>query len=381
MKNFKVNNDGKYDIRIETADASENVQIMDERVNFNLIKTDEEEDPNQEENYTEKVESKTDSEASGNNEEESADGSDTAPGSKEQDVTYKDGQELSISLNYPVLMLTLTHYNFADLKATVTPKNAKVRFESKKESIATVSSKKGKVRAKGYGTTKIIATATYKGKTAKATCNIRVIGPSTLKTSDSGPYVNTRENGSPKTYYIRNYESSKDLEVTKWSNKRTEAQHWSNEEVESYINNAAYLIKTYPNKFDESKEQKFYIRGATSGRTVPSTVKQYVKPKNEIVVNGGKYILLFTTKNQCLYLLKRNNDGVWKLEERVVASAGYYWGPKYSNYLVSGHNIGYYAFEHKGPGTTDTRPTNAVHTGTTYGRPASGGCILSLIHI
>ena len=110
------------------------------------------------------------------------------------------------------------------------------------------------------------------------------------KTSDSGAFHFEKDG---KTYYIRGY------------NTKTKSvqgnQSWSNAEVASYINNVEDIFKRFPNKFSESKPGNYYY--------YPTSEKNFEKvarnKKGQIAPT--EYLLLFTTKNQWLYLLKRNS--------------------------------------------------------------------------
>ena len=77
--------------------------------------------------------------------------------------------------------------------------------------------------------------------------------------------------------------------------------------------------------------------------------------------------------------MKLNDDGVWELDERIVCSAGYTWGAQFSKYLSFGYmtprNGGIYSIHPKNAGDSSRNDSNSIHTGYTYGRPASLGCI------
>ena len=106
------------------------------------------------------------------------------------------------------------------------------------------------------------------------------------------------------------------------------------------------------------------------------------KPQGELVTKGGKYIILFTTKNQCLYLLKKNSKGQWKLDTKVVASGGYYWDlskkdgvfGKVITYANSAYGLALHPHDSGKPSTSKVDYTNAFHLGAVPGYPTSGGC-------
>ncbi len=270
----------------------------------------------------------------------------------------------------------IKEFGYTNVK--VVPSTAKVTYSSSNTKVATVSST-GKIVAKGYGTAKITATAENNGAKASVVCNLRVIVPMTQKTSDSGAFKNYRENGATyRTYYIRYYNPTTKKINTKVNGKKV-SQHWSDEEVEAYVNNAEWLVKNYPDKFGESKKMTYYHFTEYANKNKYVTV---TKPKGELVTKGGKYILLFTTKNQCLYLLKKNSAGKWKLDTKIVASGGYYWDlskkdgvfGKVITYANGGYGFALHPHDSGKPSTSKVDYTNAFHLGVVPGYPTSGGC-------
>ncbi len=289
-----------------------------------------------------------------------------------------DTSRVVISTTKQTVMLDKNHYNFTFFDVTVKPSTAKVTYKSSNTKVATVSNK-GKIVATGYGTAKITATAENNGAKASVACNIRVITTMKEKTSDSTAFVNRKGTHAGEVYYIRNYKTK--TNVKNWSQKKINEQHWSDEEVESYINNMAWIQKTYQDKVDwsEVKQQTFYTHGISYNTNKPTKHKSWVKPKGEITSKNAKYLLLFTSKNQCLYLLQRNNKGTWNVNYKIVSSGGYYWGSyskcvSYAKIDTANTTAGV-SFYMKPSGNSDMNRTNSLHPGACYGVVDSLGCI------
>ncbi len=223
----------------------------------------------------------------------------------------------------PIVMLDKAHYNFTILDTQAEPKNAKVTYTSSNKKVATVNSK-GKIVAKGYGTATITATGSINGTSKSAKCEVRVIAKATEKTKDSGAFRET--NHTPNsTLYIRNYSTSK---------KRIDPDKsgsWSTEEVESYINNGEWILREY----GKARESKYYEYKAGTYYYFGSPYHAYSANKKAGDISPTDWILLFTSKNQWVYILHRQSDGKWKQEVAMQASGGYYWGPRYDAYLGS----------------------------------------------
>ena len=77
------------------------------------------------------------------------------------------------------------------LKVKNISKKTKVTWKSKNKKIATVS-KKGKVKAKKAGTTKITASFRYQGKKYVKTCKVRVIKKKTVVVTKTPTKVSTK---------------------------------------------------------------------------------------------------------------------------------------------------------------------------------------------
>jgi len=269
---------------------------------------------------------------------------------------------VTIKLDKDVQMLDVNHYKFTILEATTTPKNSKIKWTSSNEKVVKISNttkNKAKVTATGYGTAKVTATINLNGKTATAKCNFRVITTMKEKTPDSGKYLNYKEKKPPVAYYIRGYK-----------NKNSRSKSWSKAEVESYINNAAWLLKMYPDKFTEGGARKYYYYINGRERVIN-------KKKGEIALKNNA-IIFFSSKNQWLYLLKRNSKGKWVIDEAMRSSGGYYWGgfDKYigrTGYDYGGTTFSMYKYAGE-RGTSINR--NALHLSNLIpGYPTSGGCI------
>ncbi len=283
---------------------------------------------------------------------------------------------ITISLDKKTLMLDKHHYKNAQLKATVTPSNAKVTYSSSNTKVVSVNKNTGWITAKGYGTAKITATAKVGNKTKTAKCNIRVITTMREKTSDSEQFDMYRKDlGGWLYYYLRYYDRQ--------TKKVTKNASWTNAEVESYINNAEWLVKKYPSKYYEAKKYTYAYFPTFDNK---DTGKKIVtKPYGQLCMNGkhGKYILLFTTKNQWLYLLKKEN-GVWKIDAKARSSSGYNWGVTsngtFHKYITRSNNdcglafMTYFPIESR-PKYAGVVGTNAVHIGNTFGYPTTSGCL------
>ena len=155
----------------------------------------------------------------------------------------------------------------------------------------------------------------------------------------------------------------------------TQTVQFTRAEIESYVENAAYLINTYPTSFNgQSKEQNLYLyplRGGTHTRVVMN------KKAKEIDANG--WIILFTSKNQHLWLLQKQN-GKWKVVEDMRASAGSECGGS-CKWTTVEYQDSAYGFKWNGYNNSSlntSKASNAIHNSTTgcdEGVPTSNGCI------
>ena len=268
------------------------------------------------------------------------------------------GENENIKINVNVLMLDNVYYNFADLYATIntnlayTDENIYWKIEDTNVAVfskdskyySSLRGKNVKVRGNGFGDTKITASLPN-GDTA--TCNIKVIISSKEKAPEGdiaapvAKYDNVVYHRSDRPYYIRK-----------------ESISWGNDYVESYINNAAKLIRTYPDydrfkgeaaaktiytykqndnfkiNFDDEKKKKKSVK---AGHIHKQTDRMKCGKFDEIVfekeageMSPNGYLFFFTCKNQWEYLLvlekptekwdERTNR--WKVLDAKMSSAG-----------------------------------------------------------
>lgn len=291
-----------------------------------------------------------------------------------------------ISLDRTKLMIDNCHYNVAELVAT-TQNNTKVTWESSNPKIAAVN-QKGVVKGLTYGKVTITAsTVDASGKTHKAECETKVITKVTEKPSNVKYQAYNKKTGGA-TYYLIHGTMGKDF-------------------VEAYINNAADLIKKYPDNknwkkeaskltihtyrqknvkitYDDKKKTIKNVSGAKypqSSSFHPSSnsnfeYKTLTKPAGEM--SPTNYIFFFCHQNQWEYLLKKNSStGKWECICEKESSAGYCRN-EFNDYLAIFFNGPYklcytYRYYSKGASTSQ----NLVHwdTGRRTGVPTSGGCI------
>ena len=325
---------------------------------------------------------------------------------KEMALSASEG----IALDRTNILLDIKHYNFAELVASLdyskllkegeTKSDIKLKWESSNTDIATVNNngrvkaqkkKDGKGNLISQGTAFITVTVVDKNgnpvlvndKKAQATCNIKVMASGNEKTGLKGEKKYSTPQGHD-CYVIKNL-------------------YYTPTEIESYITNAEMLLKKYPNKFDEAKEttintfrQKEKYRNFCFGKNSDSSYyrngnhnypKEYffnhkiiIKEEGRIDANG--YLMIFTSKTQHLYLLKKQS-GEWKVTYDANVSGGYDFGG-------NGQRISYYTtvyrYESLGPTVTwkkwnESKPnirSNALHASTVginSRQPTSMGCI------
>ncbi len=292
-----------------------------------------------------------------------------------------------ISLDRSVVMLDNTYYNFADLEAKLTPnttyksnnitwkiKNTSVaKFKKDGKEYSTLTGSKVQVLGKGYGTTTI--TASLPNGNAKE-CKIRVI---------THAYNNCKGDRVYKEAYGKQQYINSNLKITK-------------EEIEAYINNGAKIVKDYPNKFPyEYPKQTLYVWEAKNldkaynhynyKKQNPSASEfkrtAMTKEKGQIDMNG--YVLVFLSKNQHLYLLKKNSKGVFKLTYSQTSSGGYeiaqkkfdtYLATYYKNKEINAKIYAHLSISRQGNQKDSPKIwSNALHPGTIPGYPTSHGCI------
>lgn len=337
----------------------------------------------------------------------SSDGEITAKGEGTATITAKTKNNISascevsidatkISLDRTILMIDNTHYNIADLKATLTSKalyNGKNITWSIDNPGIVKFQKDGKKHSKITGTenaqivglkfgTATLTVSIPNGK--KATCKIKVI-TSSKENTGKDRRVDWDHGGTIFTFFLR---------------KGT----WGNKYVEAYVNNAAKIVKKYQNsKFkDEAAErivwtyrQKSVVINAdkkakrilsTSGPQYGNTVtprynsdfeeKAMKRKKGELSPNN--YLLLFTSKNEWAYLFNKNKSGEWKLICSKEAAAGY-CRDEFEKYLSLFRRSGFLDLElsYMDCSRDQTTYQNSVHKdiGSIQGEPQSGGCI------
>ena len=180
---------------------------------------------------------------------------------------------------------------------------------------------------------------------------------------------------------------------------------WGNDYVESYVNNAAWLVRTYGSnpkntyaKEYAAKSFKVYrkkglkitanhntqlITKVSGGKaTFPSrshsgkwNKSTVVKDAGEICTRNG-YVFLFTSKNQWGYLLQKDGSGKYKIRCAMKLSAGdcidvyesYFIDMYYSQLGLTMDSKQY------GCGWHNTWSTAHCDTSGVYGRPSSHGC-------
>ena len=292
-----------------------------------------------------------------------------------------------ISLDRSVIMLDNTYYNFADLEATLTSnttyKSNNITWKIKNTSIAkfkkdgkeysNLTGNKVQVIGKGYGTTTITASLPN-GNTKE--CKLRVI---------THAYNNCKGDKVYKEAYGKKQYINSNLKITK-------------DEIEAYINNGAKIVKEYPNKFPyEYPKQTFYVWEAKNlnkaynhynyKKQNPSASEfkrtTMTKEKGQIDING--YVLVFLSKNQHLYLLKKNSKGIYTLTYSQISSGGYEIGQKkfdtylstyYKNQVMNAKIYAHLSISRQGNQKDSPKIwSNAVHPGVIPGYPTSHGCI------
>ena len=315
-----------------------------------------------------------------------------------------------IELDRKNILLDIKHYNFADLQVSLdydkllkegeSKESIKLKWESSNTDIATVNNN-GRVKAQkkkdnkgnliSQGTANIIVTVVDKNnnpilvnnKKAQDICTIKVMASGNEKTGLKGEKKYSTPQGHD-CYVIKKL-------------------YYSPEEIESYITNAEMLLQKYPNKFDEAKEttintfrQKEKYRNFYFGKNSDSSYyrngnhnypKEYffdhkIIKKKEGRIDANGYLMIFTSKTQHLYLLKKQS-GKWKVIYDDNVSGGYDFGG-------NGQRISYYTtvyrYENIGPTVTwkkwnESKPnirSNALHASTvgiSSRQPTSMGCI------
>lgn len=314
--------------------------------------------------------------------------------SNDDDVVDPGNGEIALDRNK--LMIDNTHYNFADMKAGVNSESGykakDVTWTIDDPSVAKFQksgkyhkkiSGSGSVRVVGlkFGTTTISAKLPN-GSTAK--CKLKVI-TSSKEQAKGDRFVNWLHGNTYFPFYLH---------------KGT----WGDEYVEAYVNNAAKIVKKYQDskfkneaaqktvwcyrqkslKFsvDSKKKKVTGISGNEYGTLTPIGHWDFqetgkVKKKGELSPND--YILLFTSKNQWAYLLKKNpKTGEWEVKSSRESAAGYN-RDTFEGYLCIMKKEGFIgpAVTYERWGRGESSYQNAVHKDFTsvQGQPQSAGCI------
>ena len=277
----------------------------------------------------------------------------------------------TVKLDRTVLMLDKDHYKTAYLKATLsstaiykaknitwkTSDASVVAFTKNGKNVSSTTGANVTILGRKYGTAKITVTLPNK-KTA--TCKLRVISAATDPSSGGEKHGNG--------YIVKT--------------------EWTRAEVESYINNAAMLVKKNPNSYPEgAKKNIYYYYGGTKADywgaqhfTYPKGYNEhiYTKAKGDFDLNGC--VMFFSTKNQRAYLLTKNSKGIYEIKTSEKSSSGVnhyfsefeaYLGGITTSNVTSGWNHKIYNY-----GSRDSIGwKNAVHFGGRPGYPTSHGCI------
>ena len=327
------------------------------------------------------------------------------------------------------LMIDNVHYDFADIEAEIISSDGikakdlfwKIENESRRQKqlrkIAVFKSNndlsvsgKNKVRVNGIGfdeTGKTKITVYVKGE-AKAICYLKVITSSKNNYPSEGD-VRQKDQFSSAIFYLTKDRKS-----------------WGKNYVEAYINNAAKIISDEKNdsKFHDEARKKYIYGHIQNGlvikyneslnqMTVKSNsihrqadgvqsgeFKEIKKTKKQGELSANNYLILFTSKNQWMYLLKKEKNDEnkrwnqdtnrWVLVNSGISSAGnwrdhfeqyctYKFNSQYGasmryqlgeSYVKNGTNMG------KGIGTCNHLIHSChINVYNVYGRPTSHGCV------
>ena len=248
-----------------------------------------------------------------------------------------------IDIDRKILMLDNYKYNIADLTAELSSdvykdsditwkiSNSNVaKFNKDGKQYSNVTGKKVQVKGLKFGDT-TITVSIPNGK--KVACKLKVICPSTEKLSGDVEYDRVADGKAVPS-------SSRQ----KWGVMfyiRPNRESWGDDYVSAYVTNIAKLAKK-----NNEREQTVYcgyqkslkvksVNGKIiyegeiykqSPDVIPAIHPDFEtftmkKPKGEI--SPTKYCLLFTQKNQWLYLLEKKDNGEWKVIKSLYSSSGY----------------------------------------------------------
>ena len=273
-------------------------------------------------------------------------------------------------------MLDNSHYNFVILNATLSKKGvyaakdikwkistkSVAKFKKSGKYFSKLEGKKVKLYGLKYGTA-VVTAKLPNGK--EATCNVRVI------TSAKDSSVGAKIGAIPGAYLVK--------------------QKWTNNEVTSYINNAAAIIKKYPNKYDEGKKitvnyryspnnphmARVYFSDRSYTYPFGRDLHTITKPKGQLDING--YVFFYSTKNQYAYLLRKDESGKFKVIGNSIAAA-YNTNTWWTGYLGGVHTSTensssyFYAIYKMGSNVSESMYTNSVHIGITGFNHRTRGC-------
>ena len=257
----------------------------------------------------------------------------------------------NIDIDRKILMLDNIKYNIADLTAEVNTgaykdsditwkiSNSNVaKFNKNGKQYGKITGKKVQVQGLKFGDTTITASIPN-GKSV--TCKLKVICSTTENISGDfaynrvadGEYIPTRWQDLGNIFYIRKDKKS-----------------WGDDYVSAYVNNMDKLMKDYKSSSKYAAESRqctvyCYVQKSlkihTSGtkitgisgpiyeqstNIVPATHSDFypiTKIKKSGELSPTKYLVLFTQKNQWMYLLEKGSNGKWKVIKSMYSATGY----------------------------------------------------------
>ena len=351
-------------------------------------------------------------------------------------IEYTSGKKLSktfkirvveteLSIDRTVLMIDNMKYNISDLTATVKTningmaspytesdiewiidKENIAKFNKNDKKVTSTTGKEVQIQGLEFGDATI--TAKIKNTKISKTCKLKVI-------SSSKEYV-PGDVRFDRGEFNKRYGRKGNGGVFYYQKGNPD---WGTDYVESYVNNISKLMKDYKDtKYKvESSAKTLYcytqkdldvgkglkvsngqITGVTA-QTVPFTSNNSYVPGNhpelfrEIIKKKAKgelsptdYVLLFTHKNQWMYLLKRDKNNNWKVISKTKSVGGYVRDYEKNNghqYLcIKTHyrNIGEIGFSIMRYSKNASVYQNAIHRANNksfgIGYPYSMGCFL-----
>ena len=330
-------------------------------------------------------------------------------------VSFKiEGSDSKVKLDKEILMLDNYHYNISVLEATLSDRKAYsakdikwkiedgdgyskvVRFYKGSSRMKTTTGKKVKLIGLNFGKAKVTVTLPN-GK--KATCKIKVfVAPTERIGVINGEEVDYNA-GSIKEKYSGLYVMHK------------HSKGWGDDYVESYINNAEWILKNKPNKFpgeskartvetykradlkvhtDASKRIITSVSGGRWGAFSRShsgsgwrSYKTIHKKKGEL--SGNNYVLLHIYKDQWMYLLKKSG-GKYKVVNSRRSSGGtryesfncYFLDMRYDTHFPTyqtGLTMIGTCYDKTGSAGIQAAHTDYHPKASKQGKPDSNGCL------